>query len=80
MQINSPADLVQVVEENRVSRGLSLRSLCEQAKVSHSGYWYTLERGGDLRLSTALNYLAALGLRMEVQKDLRMEARSAGSE
>jgi len=66
-EINSTADLIQLVEEHRVARGLSLRALCDQAHVSHSGYWYTMERGGDVKLSTALNYLGALGLRMQVQ-------------
>lgn len=65
-EIQSPADLVAVVEQHRVAKNLSLRALCDQAKVSHSGYWYTLERGGDLKLSTAIGYLQALGLRMEI--------------
>lgn len=66
IRINAPTDLIEIVENHRNARGLSLRSLCKGATVSHSAYWYALERGGDIKLSTAIGYLDAVGMRLEV--------------
>lgn len=60
--IHSPADLILVIEERRKQRNLTARALCKAANASHSAYWYSLERAGDMTLSKALSYLDALDI------------------
>lgn len=71
--VSSPADLIACVESVRASRNISQRNLCNRAAVSHSCYWYALDRGSDISLSVALRYLDALGLQMQIVEPVGVE-------
>lgn len=67
-QIDNTADLLAAFEERREQLGISQRDLCKRAGMSHSTYWFTQQRGGDLTLRAALRYCNVLGLTLKVAK------------
>lgn len=61
-------DVIQFIEAERVRLGISERSLCAQAGLSHSALWYIKNSGaGHLKASTALRLIAALGGEVKIK-------------
>lgn len=67
-QVNTPAQLVALLEERREHLGISQRDLGRRAGLSHGAYWFSSNRSGDMSLRAALAYCDVLGLTVQVKK------------
>lgn len=67
IDIDSPDDIVRLIESERVRKGLSKRKLCADAGLSHGAYWYIEQSAGGIHLDTALRLLNAMGAGIVVE-------------
>lgn len=64
--INNVDDLLAAIESKRIELGLSERQLSEKIGKSPSLYWWWKKKAKSTKVSTALQYMDVLGLKMTV--------------
>lgn len=65
-EIESAGDLLALIESRRAIGGKSYREMSADAGTAHASYWATATQGRDPKLTTALAYAQAVGLRIYV--------------
>lgn len=68
--VSRPSDLISLIAQQREENGYTLRDLASASGLAHPTICNAIERG-DMKLSTALAYMSALGFRMEIVRDRR---------
>ena len=67
MEIHNIDDLLKVIEDKRIERGLSERELSSLVGKSPSIYWWWKRNTGTTSFATVLMYCKALGLTINVK-------------
>jgi ribosome-binding protein aMBF1 (putative translation factor) len=66
IHIDNVDDLLKVIEARRVEMGISERQLSEKIGKSPSIYWWWKKKGKCTKVSTALEYMKVLDLKLSV--------------
>ncbi len=68
--ISQPRDFISLINDLREERDFSYRDFGAASGLAHATLANAVSRG-DVKLSTALAYMQALGLRMEIVRERR---------
>lgn len=68
MIISNVDELLAAIEARRVELGLSERQLSEKIGKSPSLYWWWKKKAKSTKVSTALQYMDVLGLKLSVSQ------------